>query len=194
MATFQPQQQQPQPQPQPQQQQPVLVYPVTNQPQPESGHHPNGSFGTVFIVLAVIIVISGIACCLGRLCHRRAHHQKPKKSQKSRPKEGDLEARNRKFQPKEGDIEFGNPHLQPKGDVEFGKSSFGPKEGYVEFGNRSFRPSSKEGDVEFGFDKRNPNSGRPNMNRESSRGHKPYEHGDVKQYHGGDSGGPMANE
>lgn len=191
MATFQPQQQLPQPQPQ-QQQQPVLVYPVTKQPPNESGHHSSGSFGTVFIVLAVIVVISAIACCLGRLCNRGARSQKPKKSHKSRPKEGGdpYESRNRNFRPKEGDIEFGNPHFQPKGDVEFGKSGFGPKEGYVESGgNRSSRP--KEGDFEFGFDKRNPSGGKPSMNREGSRGHRPYEHGDVK--HHGDDGRPMAH-
>ncbi|KAF4366123.1 hypothetical protein F8388_014841 [Cannabis sativa] len=241
MATLQPQVQQvPQPQQQ-QQQQPVLVYPVTKQPVPESTHHSSGSFGTVFIVLAVIVVISGIACCLGRLCNRKAHKHsptKPHKSQKSRPKGGEPDSRNRNFRPKDGD-----PHFQPKqGDIEFGKSSFGPKEGYVEsFGNRSFRSKdgdrdpefgnphfqpkqgenefmknsygpgpgpalgpregyvetfgnrstrSKDGDFEFGFDKKNPNHGKQNGNRDSSRGHKPYEHGEVK-YHGHGHGGHM---
>ena len=92
-------------QPQQQPQQPVQVYPntVTNEP---PSHHSNGSFGTVFIVLAMIVVVSAIACFLGRLCSKKSqnqHHsggggQKPVKQQKQvhsvRPKDvgnGDLE-------------------------------------------------------------------------------------------------------
>ncbi|KAF8390422.1 hypothetical protein HHK36_024948 [Tetracentron sinense] len=48
---------------------PMVVYPNTVPTKPTS--HSNGSFGTVFIVLAAIIVISAIACFLGRLCNRR---------------------------------------------------------------------------------------------------------------------------
>ncbi|KAF7829356.1 Transcription factor bHLH90 [Senna tora] len=78
---------------QPQQQQPAQVYPttttVTNQP-PNSHHsNGNGSFGTVFIVLAVILVISALACFLGRLCNRRQQNQNP--AHLFRPKEGDVE-------------------------------------------------------------------------------------------------------
>ncbi|GMY26231.1 hypothetical protein FCV25MIE_21473 [Fagus crenata] len=104
--SIQPQQQQlPQPQ-----QQPVLVYPNTVTKQPPS-HHSNGSFGTVFIVLAVIVVISAIACFLGRLCNRRYRDQKPKQNHKSRPKDGD------KSRPRDGgDIEFGFDHKKgPRG-------------------------------------------------------------------------------
>ncbi|KAF5443146.1 uncharacterized protein LOC121258649 [Juglans microcarpa x Juglans regia] len=73
---------------QPQQQQPVLVYPNTEAGQPSS-HHSDGSFGIVFIVLAVVIAVSAIACFLGRLCNRRYQtDQKPKRNQHhSRPKE-----------------------------------------------------------------------------------------------------------
>ncbi|KDO82406.1 hypothetical protein CISIN_1g028436mg [Citrus sinensis] len=73
-------------------QQPGLVYPntVTGQPPAvSSSSHSNGSFGTVFIVLAVIIVISAIACCLGRLCNRRhhsSHGHKEKPSKQIRPR------------------------------------------------------------------------------------------------------------
>ncbi|XP_050206118.1 uncharacterized protein LOC126655838 [Mercurialis annua] len=84
-----------------QQQQPVVVYPntMTGQQPPPTGpfphsHHSNGSFGTVFIILAVIVVISGIACFLGRVCNKRkggqdhghghghGHHQERSKEQK----------------------------------------------------------------------------------------------------------------
>ncbi|XP_027361160.1 uncharacterized protein LOC113869169 [Abrus precatorius] len=88
-------------QPLQQQQQPVQVYPtsVTYQSPP---HHSNGSFGSVFVVLAIIIVISAVACCLGRLCNRRSHshshNQKQVKQQKPQ---------NHNYRPKEVDIEFG---------------------------------------------------------------------------------------
>ncbi|TKY69863.1 hypothetical protein E2542_SST06146 [Spatholobus suberectus] len=93
-----------QPLPLQQQQQPVQVYPtsVTYQSPP---HHSNGSFGSVFVVLAIIIVISAVACCLGRLCNRRSrsyshsHSQKHVKPQKQQ--------QNHNFRPKEVDIEFG---------------------------------------------------------------------------------------
>ncbi|KAJ9176384.1 hypothetical protein P3X46_011702 [Hevea brasiliensis] len=95
------------------QQQPVVVYPntVSGQPPPASHSHSNGSFGTVFIVLAVIIVISAIACCLGRLCNKRqdSKHSKPsKQSQQNtnfRPKERGRE-RERERE-RVGDLEFG---------------------------------------------------------------------------------------
>ncbi|KAL6187496.1 hypothetical protein ACLB2K_038894 [Fragaria x ananassa] len=122
MSQLQPQQlQQPQPQPQPlpqQQQQPVLVYP-NNVNKPPPSHHSNGSFGSVFIVLAVIVVISGIACFLGRLCNRdRSHKSKPNKQSKHKG--------NHKTHPKEGHhgdhAEPGNQHFRAKdgSDIEFG--------------------------------------------------------------------------
>ncbi|XP_052205473.1 uncharacterized protein LOC127810186 [Diospyros lotus] len=52
------------------QQQPVLVYPNTITAEP-SLSRPRESFGTVFIVLAVVVVLSAVACCLARLCNRR---------------------------------------------------------------------------------------------------------------------------
>ncbi|PRQ41143.1 hypothetical protein RchiOBHm_Chr4g0443731 [Rosa chinensis] len=118
MSQFQPQQlQQPQPLPQ-QQQQPVLVYP-NNVNKPPPSHHSNGSFGSVFIVLAVIVVISGIACFLGRLCNRdRSHKSKHNKQSKNKG--------NNKAHPKEGHhgdhVEFGSQHFRPKEgtDIEIG--------------------------------------------------------------------------
>ncbi|KAG2707564.1 hypothetical protein I3843_05G140600 [Carya illinoinensis] len=80
-------------QPQQQQQQPVLVYPANTVARQPPSHHSNGSFGTVFIVLAVIIAVSAIACCLGRLCNRRYINRRPKQNHgHSRPREnGDIE-------------------------------------------------------------------------------------------------------
>ncbi|KAJ9169557.1 hypothetical protein P3X46_017737 [Hevea brasiliensis] len=104
------------------QQQPVVVYPntVTGQPPPAFHSHSNGSFGTVFIVLAMISVISAIACCLGRLCNKRTQgntHSKPSKQSQPnpnvRPKErGKERERGRE---REGDLEFGFEKGFPKG-------------------------------------------------------------------------------
>nr|DAD34568.1 TPA_asm: hypothetical protein HUJ06_005208 [Nelumbo nucifera] len=71
------------------QSQPAVVYPTTVSPHPPS--HSRGSFGTVFIVLAVIIVISTIACFLGRLCNSHFSSKKPRRDRKFHPKERDLE-------------------------------------------------------------------------------------------------------
>ncbi|KAJ4711097.1 Transmembrane protein [Melia azedarach] len=100
-------------------QQTGLVYPNTAaRPPPTSSSHSDGSFGTVFIVLAVIVVISAIACCLGRLCNRRIHREKPPKHShnfrhKERPERGPEfkpPKRNQSFRPRErenSDLEFG---------------------------------------------------------------------------------------
>jgi len=100
-----------QPQTQPlmqQQQQPVQVYPtsVTYQSPP---HHSNGSFGSVFVVLAIIVVISAVACCLGRLCNRRSHSHSHSHSQKhAKPQKQHQQQQNHtNFRQKEVDIEFG---------------------------------------------------------------------------------------
>ncbi|KAK7386879.1 hypothetical protein VNO78_27226 [Psophocarpus tetragonolobus] len=90
-------------------QQPVQVYPTN---QPPSSHHSNGSFGAVFIVLAIILVISIAACFLGRLCNKRYnshsnnHSQRP--SKQHRPQILNLHPREH-----EGDIEFGVDKRMP---------------------------------------------------------------------------------
>ncbi|XP_049368930.1 uncharacterized protein LOC125833802 [Solanum verrucosum] len=65
------------------QQQPVDDMPVQPKDTPitQSSSHSNGSFGTVFIILAVILVISLISCVIGRICNKRRngdHHHSPK--------------------------------------------------------------------------------------------------------------------
>ncbi|CAL0314064.1 unnamed protein product [Lupinus luteus] len=81
-----------------QQQQPVQVYPDTVTDQSPS-YHSNGSFGSVFIVLAIIVAISAVACCLGRFCSR-VRNQKHAKQQKQ-------QNHHHNTRPKEVDIEFG---------------------------------------------------------------------------------------
>ncbi|CAN0923992.1 hypothetical protein LINGRAHAP2_LOCUS33891 [Linum grandiflorum] len=121
-----PQPLQPPPQSQPQQQQqqqPVLVYPNTASRDPhQSDSHSSGSFGTVFIVLAVIIVVSGIACCLGRLCNKqqlkkdRKDNHHPKSSKKSKNQHNSKVGQG-------DDIEFGLPPPM------FGRPMTGEREG-----------------------------------------------------------------
>ncbi|CAJ2636459.1 unnamed protein product [Trifolium pratense] len=113
--SFQVQQQQ---QPQAQPQQPVQVYPktVTNQPSP---HHSNGSFGTVFIVLAIILVISVVACFLGRLCNRRYNknndnnQSRQHNSLQRRPANPNRQQQIHDFETREEDIEFGVDKRMP---------------------------------------------------------------------------------
>lgn len=155
---------QPQQQPQPQQQR-VVVYPNTASNKSPT-HHSGGSFGPVFIVLAIIIVVSTLACFLGRLCNKLLNKQNPNQTQHKE----DL--------PKEGNLEFENhKNIRPKVDN-------------AEFWNHSFRPNSKDGDIEFGFDKNIPNV-KLNVNREN-RGFKTFKNGGIngQMKHSDDNNGP----
>ncbi|KAL6983697.1 hypothetical protein U1Q18_017075 [Sarracenia purpurea var. burkii] len=102
-------------------QQPVVYpSPVTNQP----SSHSNGSFGTVFVVLAVIVVVSAVACFLGRICSRRRHsgQAKAKQSQAPRPMEREGRQNIHAVGGRGGDIEFGfgkgTPATKPFGNAE----------------------------------------------------------------------------
>ncbi|KAK4429832.1 hypothetical protein Salat_1283900 [Sesamum alatum] len=107
------------------------VYPdpvMTTQP---DSSHSNGSFGPVFAVLAVIVVVSTVACVLGRLCSRRQHrgkeaaHHPPKASKQSQGQSkglGPKEWQKPNFNMRDGDIEFGFDKRNPSA----GK---GPKNG-----------------------------------------------------------------
>ncbi|KAK3223358.1 hypothetical protein Dsin_010383 [Dipteronia sinensis] len=137
-------------------QQPTLTYPTVTIPPPSSSssssssHHSNGSFGTVFIVLAVIVVISGISCCLGRLCNRRFNKQRhSKKSHNgSRSRERDME-----FDPnKQSHM---NHNIRP-------------------------RERERERDIEFGFDKNIAASKPVVNGQGQPRGFKMSERGDIK--------------
>ncbi|GLT50352.1 hypothetical protein SLA2020_238420 [Shorea laevis] len=107
-------------------QQPVFIDPNTVIGQaPPSHHDSNGSFGTVFIVLAVIIVISAIACCLGRLCNGRLSKPKPPKQNNNHVQNhhghGQKSQKHHGFRTKERDIEFGfdvrmPPNAKPTGN------------------------------------------------------------------------------
>nr|DAD30928.1 TPA_asm: hypothetical protein HUJ06_009779 [Nelumbo nucifera] len=107
--------------------QPAVVYPTTVSPHPSS--HSKGSFGTVFIVLAVIIVISALACFLGRLCNSRSRSSHPK------PR------RDHEFQPRERDLEYGFKKGMPMPTTKPARN--GEQSGNGEF--REFRPAEGVG-------------------------------------------------
>ncbi|KAK7361867.1 hypothetical protein VNO77_03956 [Canavalia gladiata] len=134
-------------------QQPVQVYPATVTNEAPNSHHSNGSFGAVFIVLAIILVISVVACFLGRLCNRRynnnqGHSQRPPKQH--RPQIHNLH-------PREGDIEFGvdkripvpPPIIRTKGHVHGART--GPPQHHVNDNMRDFEMKpGHEGELRAG--------------------------------------------
>ncbi|KAJ8564638.1 hypothetical protein K7X08_001098 [Anisodus acutangulus] len=71
-----------------------------NTPISQSSSHSNGSFGTVFIILAVVLVISVLACLIGRICNKRSQgHHSPKQREAKHSHD---------IHPREGhDIEYG---------------------------------------------------------------------------------------
>uniref|UniRef100_A0A1D1Y4C9 Putative lipoprotein MPN_097 n=1 Tax=Anthurium amnicola TaxID=1678845 RepID=A0A1D1Y4C9_9ARAE len=71
---------------------PAVVYPRSNPTGPHPSHS-RGSFGPVFIVLAVITVLAAIACFLGRACARRYSQAQPRGRQGRTFAKGDLEDR-----------------------------------------------------------------------------------------------------
>nr|XP_009600471.1 uncharacterized protein LOC104095923 [Nicotiana tomentosiformis]XP_016498167.1 PREDICTED: uncharacterized protein LOC107816931 [Nicotiana tabacum] len=87
------------------QQQPVQGFPndmpiqPKNTPITQSSSHSNGSFGTVFIILAVVLVISVLACLIGRICNKKSngsHSPKQREVEQSHdihPREDDIEKR-----------------------------------------------------------------------------------------------------
>ncbi|KAK1425867.1 hypothetical protein QVD17_21229 [Tagetes erecta] len=86
-------------------QQMPVVYPVTNTLPPTSGSS-NGSYGPVFIVLAIMITVSAFACFLGRLCNKGEKVTRPS-VQPLPKKEKDAKNNTNVVQTKDGDIEFG---------------------------------------------------------------------------------------
>ncbi|KAJ4960955.1 hypothetical protein NE237_020865 [Protea cynaroides] len=93
---------------------PLFVYPNTVLTSPSS--HSKGSYTTVYIVLAVIVFLSAIACFLGQLCNQRYYRPKPRREQQDHtfhPKPR-RELQDYNFNPKEGDLEFGFKKGIPK--------------------------------------------------------------------------------
>lgn len=128
----------------------------------------------------MIVVVSAIACLLGRLCGRKVHNQKPKQSHQH----------SRSTAPKDRpDAEFGNGNFRPRdqGDIEFANINNN--------NNPSLSRPKEGGDIEFGFDSKraHANGIKTNGSREG-RGHVGFENvnGNVKHHgdHHHHDGGP----
>lgn len=65
---------------------PNVTQPISQAP---SHYGSKGSFGPVFVVLAAIIVLSVVACVIGRLCTRRVSRSEAKHRHRSQAARGD---------------------------------------------------------------------------------------------------------
>nr|XP_043611517.1 uncharacterized protein LOC122583151 [Erigeron canadensis] len=149
-----------------------LVYPVS-EISPPSHHQSDGSFGAVFIVLAVIVVVSAIACFLGRMCSKRQNKSKPSKHSRT-PKEKDMKHNRNAFQTKDGDIEFGfDKRFSSAKVASNGEPNMGRPNSFREqnMGPHMGRPNSfKEASMGRPDSFREPPMGRPDSFREPSMG------------------------
>ncbi|KAL7587826.1 hypothetical protein Lser_V15G41175 [Lactuca serriola] len=136
-----------------------LVYPVSEASPPVHRQSDGGSFGAVFIVLAVIVVVSAVACFLGRLCNKRHNKSKPPKHGHAArgPKEKEMKPNRNAFQTKDGDIEFGFDKRFSSAKVAAnGEPMMGRPNSYKE-------PSMGRSDPSMG--RPDPSMGRPNSFR-----------------------------
>ncbi|CAO2828827.1 unnamed protein product [Amaranthus hypochondriacus] len=154
-----------------------MIYPTTtttttsasDDPSANVSDHSSGSFGMVFVVLAIILVISAVACILGRFCGKKSdksHKSNNPKAHKN--KNHGKNDHNHNYNRNHNHNHNQNPgggynhshmmnHHQinhPKGGNPYkqhggggGKQGGRPKNPDLEFGYRS-----KEGDIMLGFD------------------------------------------
>ncbi|KAI3696507.1 hypothetical protein L1987_79525 [Smallanthus sonchifolius] len=142
-----------------------LIYPLS-ETNPPSHHQPNSSFGSVFIVLAVIVVISAVACFIGRLCNKRHNKLKPSKHSRT-AKEKDMKPSRNTFQTKDGDIEFGfDKRFSSAKMAANGEPNMGPNMGRC----NSFRDPKMGPNMGRPNSFHEPNMGRPNSFKDPSMG------------------------
>ncbi|CAN0892975.1 hypothetical protein LINGRAHAP2_LOCUS17887 [Linum grandiflorum] len=88
-----------------------FAVPVPGGNRVEPAPHSTGSFGSVFIVLAVIVVVSAVACCLGRFCSKSKNQgsgkQKKDKKKNSSKNQKPQQSNSKVGQSDDDDIEFG---------------------------------------------------------------------------------------
>lgn len=115
--------------------QPLVAYPHSISTHPPS--NPKGSFGPVFIVLAIIAVLATIACIVGRLCARRLCQPKqPAEMARARDMEHGFEAaavKGKKGEARHNNLKGGGGganrvHQEMRGNKEDAK--FGGEENY----------------------------------------------------------------
>ncbi|CAH9146718.1 unnamed protein product [Cuscuta epithymum] len=112
-----------------------------------SNSDSNGSFGPVFVVLAVVVVLSAIACVFGRVCNGGKSPKGAKKESK-KGKKGEERKAN-------------NPISHTLDHKEWGQP----------------RKFQNEEDIEIGFDVKRKPKPSSNKVHEDPRGPKPYQHG-----------------
>lgn len=123
---------------------PPIIYPNTATAQPAS-HHSRGSFGPVFAVLAVVVVLSAIACIVGQICARRFSHSK---HQQNKDSHHHLKHKQNK-----------DSHHHPKHQQN--------KDSHHQLKHSMMEPNlhdDEEGDIEFGF--------KPKMQKEKPAGYR----------------------
>lgn len=125
--------------------QPIDVYPSYNpviKSQPDSSHS-DGSYGPVFIVLAVIFVIGVAACVLGRLCSRRRHHDD---GPRRHPPKSDAAVHSHGLGPKEWEgKEKPRIALRERADIEFGVDKRFPSAKVASHGGGMVAPPQFDG-------------------------------------------------
>ncbi|MCL7041264.1 hypothetical protein MKW94_012955 [Papaver nudicaule] len=125
---------------------PPIIYPNTVTGQPAS-HRSRGSFGPVFAVLAVVVVLSAVACIIGQICARRFSHSKHQQNK-------DSQHHPKHKQNKDSHYHIHTKHQQNK------DSHRHPKHPMMEPGLHD----EEEGDIEFGF--------KPRMQKEKPAGYR----------------------
>ncbi|KAL3631006.1 hypothetical protein CASFOL_023990 [Castilleja foliolosa] len=110
---------------------------MTRQPNPPRS---NGSFGPVFIVLAVIIVVSAVACVLGRMCSKR--HNKAKEGSHKPSKAG---KQSQGLGPKEWESRQKPSYNMRDGDIEFGFDKKVSSKGAKNGGGNNSKPTHYNG-------------------------------------------------
>ncbi|MCL7044340.1 hypothetical protein MKW94_030122 [Papaver nudicaule] len=98
---------------------PPIIYPNTVTGQPAS-HHSRGSFGPVFVVLAVVVVLSAVACIIGQICARRFSHSKHQQNKNSHNHPKYKQNKDSHRHPKHPMMEPAGLHDAEESDIEFG--------------------------------------------------------------------------
>lgn len=131
----------------------MVVYPTTMTTTTTTSNEDNssqasGSFGMVFVVLAIILVVSAVACVLGRFCTKKSNKSHQPKAHKQQNhgashhhKQGHNHTNHYKPNHSHNPHQKNDNHHGPK----HGKGR--PKDPDLEFGYRS-----KEGDIMLGFE------------------------------------------
>jgi len=119
----------------------------------DNSSQSSGSFGMVFVVLAIILVVSAVACVLGRFCTKKSNKSHQPKAHKQQNHGGSHHHKqghnhNNHYKPNHGHKPTHSHEPSQKNNYHGPKHGKGrPKDPDLEFGYRS-----KEGDITLGFE------------------------------------------